>query len=130
MADLSAARPDRADEFVATAQAAHLLGWHVGQVILMGFYTNAQSPASKPLRRLQMRLTGIVVFNNEVVLDAVDRFPAFVLFTPALTHQGHEPIQPRPDQAINGAGTAGPRRAGPTPGSQPAAGPAAAVTGP
>jgi FtsX-like permease family len=79
------ARPDRADEFVATAQAAHLLGWHVGQVILMGFYTNAQSPASKPLRRLQMRLTGIVMFNNEVVLDAVDRFPAFVLFTPALT---------------------------------------------
>ena len=79
------ARPDRADEFVATAQAAHLLGWHVGQVIPMGFYTNAQSPTSKPLRRLEMRLTGIVVFNNEVVLDDVDRFPAFVLFTPALT---------------------------------------------
>ena len=79
------ARPDRADEFVATAQAAHLLGWHVGQVIPMGFYTNAQSPTSKPLRRLGMRLTGIVVFNNEVVLDDVDRFPAFVLFTPALT---------------------------------------------
>jgi hypothetical protein len=26
-----------------------------------------------------------VVFNNEVVLDEVDRFPAIVLFTPALT---------------------------------------------
>ena len=32
-----------------------------------------------------MRLTGTVVFNNEVVLDEVDRFPTFLLFTPALT---------------------------------------------
>jgi hypothetical protein len=56
------ARQDREDEFVATAQAAHLLGWHVGQVIPMGFYTNAQSPTSKPLRRLGMRLTGIVTW--------------------------------------------------------------------
>ena len=79
------ARPAREDEFVATAQAAHLLGWHVGEHIPMGFYTNAQSPTSRPLRRLEMRLTGIVVFNDEVVLDDVDRFPAFVLFTPALT---------------------------------------------
>jgi hypothetical protein len=51
----------------------------------MGFYTNTQSPTSKPLRRLGMRLTGIVMFNNEVVLDDVDRYPSFVLFTPALT---------------------------------------------
>jgi hypothetical protein len=79
------ARPDRADEFVATARAARVLGWHVGQVIPMGFYTNAQLPSSKPKRRLGMTLTGIVVFNNEVVLDDVDRLPAYVLFTPALT---------------------------------------------
>jgi len=79
------ARPDRADEFVATALAARLLGWHAGQVIPMGFYINAQSATSKPLRRLDMRLTGIVMFNNEVVLDDVDRYPSFVLFTPALT---------------------------------------------
>jgi MacB-like periplasmic core domain/FtsX-like permease family len=79
------ARPDREAEFVATAQAARLLGWHVGEVIPMGFYTNAQAPSSKPLRRLRMRLVGIVVLNNEVVLDDVDRFPAYVLFTPALT---------------------------------------------
>lgn len=86
------ANPDRADEFVATAQAARLLGWHVGDVIPMGFYTNAQTNESafgtakvKPLRRLDMKLVGTVVFNNEVVLDEVDRFPAYVLFTPALT---------------------------------------------
>lgn len=51
------ARPDQADEFVATALAARLLGWHVGQVIPMGFYTNSQSATSKPLRQLRMRLT-------------------------------------------------------------------------
>jgi hypothetical protein len=32
-----------------------------------------------------MKLVGIVVFNDEVVLDDVDRYPAYVLFTPALT---------------------------------------------
>jgi hypothetical protein len=86
------ANPRAADEFVATAQAARLLGWHVGQVIPMGIYTNAQISAAtfgtakvKPRHRLQMRLTGTVVFNNGVVLDEVDRIPAFVLFTPALT---------------------------------------------
>ena len=86
------ADPDSAAEFVATAQAARLMGWHVGEVIPMGVYTNAQiSEAAfgtarvKPRRRLEMRLVGTVVFSNEVVLDQVDRFPAFVLFTPALT---------------------------------------------
>ena len=85
------ADPDRADEFVATAEAERLLGWHVGQVIPMGLYTSAQAaePAFgtakvKTYRRLEMTLTGTVVFNDEVVLDEVDRFPAPVLFTPAL----------------------------------------------
>jgi hypothetical protein len=82
------ADPSRAGEFVATAQAERLLGWHVAQVIPMGFYTDAQTgePAFgtakvRPHRRLDMRLTGTVVFNNEVVVDQVDRFPAFLLFT-------------------------------------------------
>ena len=86
------ADPKRADEFVATALAERLLGWHVGQVIPMGAYTNAQTnePAFgtarvKPHLRLDMRLTGTVVLNNQVVLDEVDHFPAYVLFTPALT---------------------------------------------
>ena len=86
------ADPDRAGEFVATAQAERLLGWHVGEVIPMGFYTDAQTGEPgfgtakvKVHRRLNMRLAGTVVFNNEVVVDEVDRFPAFLLFTPALT---------------------------------------------
>ncbi len=86
------ADPDRADEFVVTAEAQRLLGWHVGEVIPMGVYTNAQTSEAafgtakvKPHLRLDMKLVGTVVFNNEVVLDEVDRFPAYVLFTPALT---------------------------------------------
>lgn len=88
------ADPNRADEFVATAEAERLLGWHVGDAITMGLYTTAQSsePAFgtakvKPKLRLEMKLVGTVVFNNEVVLDDVDRYPAFVLFTPAATRR-------------------------------------------
>ncbi|MGP8223800.1 MAG: hypothetical protein ACLQQM_12420 [Acidimicrobiales bacterium] len=86
------ADPRRADEFVTTAQAEQLLGWQVGEVFPMGFYTAEQSelPAFgtakvKPRLRLDMTLVGTVMFNNEVVLDEVDRYPAFALFTPALT---------------------------------------------
>ena len=104
------ADPARAGEFVATAQAERLLGWHVGQVIPMGFYTSAQASEAafgtakvRPRRRLNMRLTGTVVFNNEVVLDEVDRFPAFLLFTPALT---------RPLSTGTGYGLGGEQRGG------------------
>ncbi|MGO9299371.1 MAG: FtsX-like permease family protein [Acidimicrobiales bacterium] len=86
------ADPSRADEFVATAQAESLLRLHVGEAVPWGFYTPAQSnePAFgtvkvKPHLRLDMRLVGTVVFNNEVVLDEVDRYPTYLLFTPALT---------------------------------------------
>jgi hypothetical protein len=86
------ADPSRADEFVATAQTEKLLGLHVGEVLPMGFYTTAQSEQPgfgtakvKPHLRLDMKLVGTVVFNNEVVLDEVDRYPTYALFTPALT---------------------------------------------
>ncbi|MGO8724140.1 MAG: FtsX-like permease family protein [Acidimicrobiales bacterium] len=86
------ADPRRVDECVATAQALSMLGWHVGEVVPMGFYTIAQSDLPdfgtakvKPRLRVEMRITGTVVFNNEVVLDEVDRYPTWVLFTPALT---------------------------------------------
>jgi len=86
------ADPNSADEFVATAESERLLGWHVGEVIPMGFYTNAQSnepafgtPKVKPLVRHDMKLVGTVVPNNEVVLDEVDRYPTFAFFTPATT---------------------------------------------
>ncbi len=88
------ADPRKADEFVMTADAERLMGWHVGQVIRMYFYTNAQTQLPnygtakvKPHLRLAMRLVGTVVLNEEVVLDEVDRYPALMIFTPALTRR-------------------------------------------
>ena len=75
-----------------TAAAAQVLGVHVGQVVPLGAYTNAQAnspgfgtPSVAPHLRIDAKLVGIVVLNNQVVQDDVDRLPAFVLFTPALT---------------------------------------------
>ncbi|MGP8206432.1 MAG: ABC transporter permease [Acidimicrobiales bacterium] len=78
------ASPGRQDEFVTTALAARLLGWHLGEVVPMGFYLNSQAPSARPHLELNMKLTGFVIFNNEVVVDAVDRYPTFFLFSPAL----------------------------------------------
>lgn len=86
------ANPKRPDEFVTTELGAKLLGLHVGDVMAMGFY-GADQPAQPgfgtaavpPQVRLNMKLVGLVVFNNEVIEDDADRLPTNVLFTPALT---------------------------------------------
>lgn len=95
------ANPRRTNEFVMTAVAERLMGWQVGQAIPMYFYTQAQSqqPAFgtakvRPHLRLTMHLVGTVVLNNEVVLDEVDRYPTFIIFTPALTRQLVGPTLP------------------------------------
>ena len=86
------ADPRRSDEFVTTAAGASALRPHVGQVIPMGVYGATQfgepgfgTPRVPPKRKLDMRLVGIVVFNNQVIQDDADRYPTNVLFTPALT---------------------------------------------
>jgi hypothetical protein len=86
------ASPDRADEFVTTAIGARLLGLRVGQIVSMGFYRGAQAilpgfgtARVPPQRRVDMKLVGIVVFNNEVAADETDRLPTNMLFSPALT---------------------------------------------
>jgi hypothetical protein len=85
------ADPRRPDEFVMTAEAAHLLGLHVGETVPYGLFTNEQTslpgmgtPSVQPHRRIDVKLVGLVVLNSEIVQDQVDRFPALVLFTPAL----------------------------------------------
>jgi hypothetical protein len=86
------ANPARANEFVATAEAAHLLGWHLGEVVPLGVFTYQQSNLPgigtakvPPYFRISATLTGIVVFQSEIVSDDVDRYPTYVLFTPAFT---------------------------------------------
>jgi len=86
------ARPGRADEFVTTAEGARVLGLRVGGSLPMGFYGGAQTNQPgfgtakvPPALRMGMTLVGIVVLNDGVVQDEVDRYPALVIFTPALT---------------------------------------------
>lgn len=87
------ANPHRADEFVSTAAAEKLMGWHVGQAIPMDFYSIAQASQNnfgvgtkvKPLRQIIEHLVGTVVLNSQVVLDEVDKYPTLMIFTPAIT---------------------------------------------
>jgi hypothetical protein len=88
------ADPRRPDEFVMTAEAAHLLGLHVGEIVPYGLFTNEQislpgmgTPSVQPHRRIDAKLVGLVALNSEIVQDQVDQFPALVLFTPALAQQ-------------------------------------------
>ncbi|HEY5026376.1 MAG TPA: FtsX-like permease family protein [Acidimicrobiales bacterium] len=85
------ANPDRPDEIVMTAVAAHLLGFHVGEVIPYGFYTQHQqglpafgTPKVPPHRRIDEKLVGLVQVSNALVQDDIDRLPTFIFFTPAL----------------------------------------------
>src|ERR1700677_1401746 len=88
------ANPKSRTPFVMTRAAERLMGWHVGQIVPMYFYTSAEENSSsfgtnkvKPVLRLDMHLVGTVVLNDEVVLDEVDRYPAPIIFTPTLTRQ-------------------------------------------
>jgi hypothetical protein len=88
------ADPGRADEVMMNADAARILGVRVGQTIAMGAYSGAQTelpgfgtPKVRPALRIDARLVGIIVLSNQVVQDTVDRYPDFVIFTPALARR-------------------------------------------
>lgn len=93
--------PARADEFAVTADAARLLHWHLGQTISFAGFSFEQVISatnglpSTPSYRFRATLVGIVALTNTAVRDAVDRYPAHVLFTPAVTRKA---------LAIGGAG--------------------------
>jgi hypothetical protein len=86
------ANPEDPSEMVATAEAAKLSGWHVGETVQFGAYTFAQSESptfsfDHPASRFSATLVGLIVFPSQVVNDDVDRFPTYVLMTPALTRR-------------------------------------------
>ena len=88
------ADPASTDEMVATAEAARLSGWHLGQTVPFGAYSVQQANTAtfnpltaEPHPRFSAKLVGIVVFSSQVVDDDVDRFPTTVLMTPALTRR-------------------------------------------
>ncbi|TML12678.1 MAG: FtsX-like permease family protein [Actinobacteria bacterium] len=89
------ADPERSDEFVMRAAAAHDLGLHVGDVLPLVAYSMDQSyspdfdPATaQPFLTLDAKLVGLVVFSDTVVDDDIDAAgTADAVFTPALTAQ-------------------------------------------
>ena len=87
------ANPASADEIVMSKLSAETIGAQVGDSVPLGFYTDAQAALPgfgaastvKPSLRIVVKLVGIVVSTDAVVQDDLDRFPTFVLLTPALT---------------------------------------------
>jgi hypothetical protein len=93
-----AADPKRADEIVVSSVVAQVLGVHVGDVVPVGFYTNPQTNMpgygtgtefkTKAHLTMDMKLVGIVAFNNQVVADSLDATgTAEIVYTPALTRR-------------------------------------------
>ncbi len=89
------ADPTKADEFETSADAAASSGWHVGETVSFGIYTNAQTNeagfgTSKvvPYRRVRAKLVGLAKGSGDVVVDDVDASgggSGGAQFTPALT---------------------------------------------
>ncbi len=83
---------NRPDEAVINQQAASELGVHVGSVIGIPFYSDAEdnSPSyhGPPYLFPKVTIVGIVVFNSSVVQDEIDQLGSgVVLLSPKLTDQ-------------------------------------------
>jgi hypothetical protein len=99
---------NRADEIMMTSGAANLLHVHVGQLVPLGFYTQAQlsqlsqpgfgTPRVAPRLLVRARLVGIATLNNEVLQDDVDQAFGFTFLTPALVREAaavsQDPVTP------------------------------------
>ena len=88
------ANPASTSQMVASTLAASLSGWHVGEKLEFAAYSVRSVEASgfnlaaiKPSSRFTLTLAGLVVFASQVVNDYVDRYPALVVMTPALTRR-------------------------------------------
>ena len=79
------ADPARVDEMVMNASAARQMRVHIGQVVHFGLFTTAT--ARTPSLRADVKLVGIVVFNNQVVQDDIDAAYGFVVVTPSLLRE-------------------------------------------
>jgi len=94
--------PDRPDEIMMAPQVAKQFGFHVGQVIPYGFYSDAQqnlpgfgTRAVPPALRANLKLVGLATLNSEIVQDDVDTLPTILPLTPAfarelLAHKGEQ----------------------------------------
>ena len=88
------ANPAKADEIMMTPLAAHQLGFHVGEAIPYGIYSQAQqsepgigTPSVRPTIRFDAKLVGLATLSSEIVEDDIDRVPTFIIMTPALARE-------------------------------------------
>ncbi len=86
------ANPHRSNEFVADSTTVREFGWHLGETVTFGYYTNAAGVAAglngpKITGKFQARLVGSGAIQAQgLVQDQVDNVQnIIVLFTPALT---------------------------------------------
>jgi len=78
------ADPARADEIVASTEAARVLGLHVGSRIPVGLVPSA-GPQAGLVRKLSLTVVGLGVFNIQVVQDDIEKDrTGFLVGTPAL----------------------------------------------
>jgi len=89
-----AANPSKSNEVVMDAAAARLYGVRIGSVFFLGFFTNAQfnqqgfgTARVVPKLRVRVKVVGIIVLNNEVFQDDIDKADGFVVLTPALVRR-------------------------------------------
>jgi hypothetical protein len=88
------ADPDRPHEIMMTALAAHQLGFHVGETIPYGIYSQQQqelpgfgTSAVRPMIAFRAKLVGFASLSTEIVEDDIDRVPSFIILTPALVKE-------------------------------------------
>lgn len=81
----------RVDEAVMNAQAARLMGVHVGSVIRIPFYSDASllsSGSAQPALVASVRLVGVFEASRDVIESDLDSLKAAaVIFSPALTRE-------------------------------------------
>ena len=94
------ANPKSQSEMMMTATAAQVLGFHLGQVVPWGIFSQVQemtpgfgTAAVRPVRVVHAKLVGIIQTSTAVVQDDIDHYPTWVVFTPALGHWilAHQP---------------------------------------
>ena len=82
--------PRRAGDVAVLTSVAKATGLHLGEHVLMGVYTNAQTQLSKfgtagvaPYRKIEVTVTALVVSAHNLVEDDVDNSVSLAYFTPS-----------------------------------------------
>ena len=86
--------PDAADQIVLAPNVANQFGFHLGQVIPYGFYSDSQqnlpgfgTSAVRPALRANLRLVGLALLNSQIVEDDVDTLPTLIPLSPAFARE-------------------------------------------